>query len=335
MVDDPDKLFSLEKLEMPEIGRAASARAQHGKKTFLFIAFLGLASLAISSSADTIDQQFSAEHFPHMVSVEGHLVNLIAIVGMLFLAVTLFIRNYKGTQNLDRPWHASRLMAEEIKSLAWRYAVRGLPYESDAEPGQAEERLRERLRRYSIAALSDRLNLPAPPMPAAPDKTTDTFITKSMRDLRNQPADVRRKHYGDLRIRGQWDYYAGNERKYQEREKWTVWILNGFKVFGVLWAAAFIAGAAPIEIFGITGTIAAAGTSWLLLNQYDTLADTYGMMARLMMSYYGTCADPEREWTDTQWADFVAEVEGVLSEEHVAWRRIIERFSAIGEEPNR
>lgn len=330
MADEP---LTIEYMELPEIARAASARARHGKTLFLWVAAAGLISLTISSTADVLDQQLSAAHLPHFVTVQGHVVNLVAALGSIFLLVALLVRNYRGTQQLDRPWYASRIMAEEIKSLAWRYAVRGRPFELDTSPGQAEEQLREQLRRYAVTALSQRLSLAAPPAPKDTDTTSHADITPSMLTLRSQSRDVRRQHYAALRIRSQWRFYTSEADKYHQRERWTAWALNGIKVLGVIWAALFVVGTVPIELFGVTSTIVAAATSWLLLNQYASLAATYGMMARLMLSYHGSCSDPKRQWTDTQWADFVAEVEGVLSEEHVAWRSTLERFATSSPEP--
>lgn len=324
--------LELESLEMPEIARALAARARRGKKLFLWIAAAGLIALAVSASADIIDQQLSAAQLPHAITVQGHPINLVAVLGALFLLLALFIRNYRGTRRPDQPWYTSRDMAEKIYSLAWRYSVRAFPFEADTPPGKAEEELRRQLRDYVKSVQAERLDLPPPPSSTSARDVIPENITPSMRELRGQPEDVRRKRYATLRILAQREFYRERTQKYQRYDKWVVWALNGIKVLGVALAALFVIGAVPIELFGVTATVAAVGTSWLLLNQYTSLSTTYNMMARLMESYYESCTDPKRQWSGSEWSIFVSEVEGALSEEHIAWRSMIERFGSAGSE---
>jgi hypothetical protein len=311
------------RIEMPALARAASRRSRQAQTVFKTVMAAGLLLLIAAAFFGSLPARLGA------VDVAGLLV-LVA-----FLAAGGF-RAYRLGKRPDRVWYGSRMLSEDLKSLAWCYAVGGRPFAIGARSSpDAETHFARHINTLVDRSREETLSLPAP------EEDSDQ-ITASMRELRVQPLETRRTRYAEARIGDQQRYYVRKAREFQRRANgWNI-ALYAAEGVGVLWAigrllrplllpaqlAAQTARPSAVQsilytffsydLFGLAGTIVAAGTSWLQLNQYLTLSDTYSALAQKLGMYRERAMGPSLD--EEHWARFVSEVERLLRDEHTQWR---------------
>lgn len=300
MTPDPTSLATsaATHLAMPAIARAASTRSRQAQLAFKRSILAGLALLIVAAIAGSL-------------GLRAGKFDAAGLAVLLAFLSAGSLRAYRLARRPDRVWYASRALAEEIKSLVWRYSVGGKPYGLDARlHGDPESRLIKRLNALVDRPREESLSLPAPEEGAE-------HITASMRALRLHPLDERRAAYAAGRIADQQRYYTKKTQALKQRaDQWNMALL-GAEAVGVLAALIRLLHPFAYDLFGLAGTIVAAGTSWMQLNQYTSLAERYSAMAHKLGGHHGRAITPDLPWTEVEWARFV---EDLLAEEHSQWR---------------
>ncbi len=307
-------------IEMPAVARAASKRSRQAKVNSERGVGAGLLLLMVAALAGL----FVWER--EQVDVAG-LVALIAFLG------AVAARIYRLSERPDKIWSQSRVLAEDAKSLAWRYAVGGLPYGLDApsvasagapSPAlTAEADLQRRLDGFLEKARTQELHLPPP-------GGDEDQITASMQQLRQQPPEVRQGAYIEGRIGDQEVYYRERSSGFEQFA--SLWNAALFVVegLGVLAALAKVLSLFHIDALGLAGTVVAAGMSWVQLHRYAALAESYSAMAHKLRGYRGVAMRSGAQWSEAQWASFVDEVETLLEKEHLEWSDLFNARFAPG-----
>lgn len=273
----------------------------------LALILIGLSTLA--SAARPL-----VPHFPLLTYEVNYATALAAI---LFL-IASSIRLYRIIRRPERVWFGSRVLAERTKSLAWSYAVAGGRFPLSGAPETINAQYQEALNEAATEAGQGGVRYHTPK-----GKDEIQVITSWMRETRAQDLGERRRIYAERRIKDQEDYYSENERKYTFRAAVLQWVLYGIEFAGAILAALFALAIIPLDLVGFVGTFAAGLAAWVQFNQFTELAGTYDAMAYRMAGYREECTDNATPWDETRWATFVERVEGVLDEEHGAWRRIV------------
>ncbi len=292
--------------DLPALFAAADTAAIVGQRTYLGQTRFQLGMLLLGAAAGVAVQVFDIAELAY-VGVAAYIVLVITRV------------NLKLT-SMDRVWYENRLIAESVRSLAWRYAVGGAPFGLDPErregdgaddgdePMDPDDVLRERI----AGLLSDVSHVPLPD----PTKGTEQ-ITEQMRRLRAAPLEVRRKVYDDHRVTGQLIWYAdkakANARK-QARIDTVFVVASGAAVFfGLLQAL----GTIDVNLLGLAGMLAAVVTTWAATNKFSEQAGGYSMAAH-QLTLARTII--ERQQDDRDWAVFVNDAEDAIGREHTSWR---------------
>jgi hypothetical protein len=204
----------------------------------------------------------------------------------------------------DTSWYQARSTAEEIKSLAWRYAIAAAPFERGLDDRDADAvfitRLREITRDFSdLEAPSDRGE-----------------ITPAMRALRAASTDDRVEAFLEHRVREQQRWYGARSRRAaRAADRWDI-------AFYVLVAAAVVAGvllaaddAAAVAVSVSAGAMGAV-LAWVGVNRFAGLATAYARVAT-ELSLLASVAPPG---ATEDWSRFVDGVEQAIAREHVEWR---------------
>ncbi|MEZ5246122.1 MAG: DUF4231 domain-containing protein [Acidimicrobiales bacterium] len=285
--------------DLPALFGAADAAAIVGQRTFLGQTRLQLGMLLLGATAG--------------VSVQVFDIPELAYVGVAAYIVLVIMRVNLKLTSMDRVWYENRLIAESVRSLAWRYAVGGAPFghepsSDDDEVADPDDVLRTRI----AGLLGDVSHVPIPD----PRKGTEQ-ITRPMRELRAAPLDVRRRVYDDNRLTGQLIWYAdkakANARK-QARVDTVFVVASGAAVFfGLLQAL----GTIDVNLLGLAGMLAAVVTTWAATNKFSEQARGYAMAAH-QLTLARTIIDHQQ--SEQQWAVFVNDSEDAISREHTSWR---------------
>jgi len=228
-------------------------------------------------------------------------------VAFLGFAIALICELYSATNRPDRVWYEGRAAAESIKTLAWRFAIKGESFE-EADEGAAEGKFLSELN----GILQD---LDALTLPSEPGQTVQ--ITEAMRRARKSPFEARRDLYRNERILDQQKWYsakaAWNERR---ASRWTVatFVIEGA---GLLVGASAAFGLIKFDLLGILAATAATITAWVQAKQFSNLATAYGVTTQELGS---VLSELEALRNEADWPKFVGGAEEAISREHTLWR---------------
>jgi hypothetical protein len=236
-------------------------------------------------------------------------VDWAGVAAAFCFALALLVEVYLYQTKPERTWYEGRAAAESVKSLSWKYAVGGEPFNlgTNAEDNMADLFL-ERLR--SVFEVLKDLDLVAP-------TSGDAQISEKMKSLRALQLPLRMRAYEDSRVSDQ-------QRWYQAKSKWNRGRASGWNLtmlffeilgvaFGILKAVGVISG----DLLTLSGVIVAAITAWLQTKQHRTLAVAYGITALELASVRSKIANQNNE---TEWAKFVNDAEEAISREHTLWK---------------
>ena len=287
--------------DFPDIYRAASENSQRAQRRFLWETAANLSALVVGAVAGAISWSRGGIDWMGVVAVAAFLVAILTRLDLLTTAP-------------ERVWYEGRAAAESAKTLAWRYAVGGQPFDitvSDSVPSThaaADAALLKRLREI----LTD-----LPGLHLVPTSEGGQQITPSMRALRSAPLPERKAAYARERIESQRIWYAKKARWNRDRaQRWGIALLI-IEMFGGVAAVLRVVGVLNIDLLGVAGALAAAGTSWLLAKQHETLAKAYSVTAHELAAIAARIDEP---MDDAAWARFVDEAEEAISREHTLWR---------------
>jgi hypothetical protein len=209
----------------------------------------------------------------------------------------------------ERTWYQGRAVAETVKSLAWRYAVAGVPFgRSDPGAGNVDALLAQRLRQI-VADFQD--------VHLIPIEAPSEEITQWMRSLRASSLTNRKRVYQKQRIENQRAWYATNALWNQRRSVfWSIAMLV-IQTFGIVGAILKGTGVIDFEALGILAAVAASALAWLQIKQHATLSQSYSHAAHELSAIEASIATVH---TEAEWAPFVDDSESAISREHTAWQ---------------
>lgn len=290
------EVFELKRTDLPAIYRAASDESGRGQRAFQISTVVGLFLLIVAAIAG-------------LGTVRIHSIDWAGVVAAAAFFTAIILRTYRLITHPDKVWYDGRAVAESGKTLGWRYAVGGEPFGINTlTPSEADKRLAERFKDI----LTDIRHLPLDPASRDAEQ-----ISSAMRALRARPLEDRKAAYAEGRIVAQQDWYARKARENKRlARRWNA-ILLAIEIIGGIAAILKAIGVLPLDLLGLFGTVAAAGTSWLQAKQYTALAQTYAITSFELATIKARIAD---QTTEDDWAHFVDEAEEAISREHMLWR---------------
>ncbi|WP_411106631.1 DUF4231 domain-containing protein [Streptomyces sp. cmx-4-9] len=233
------------------------------------------------------------------------LLSVLAYLGVLGVGV-------RATRRRARPqWQLNRSAAEFIKSLAWRYAVHGAPFGSDAGGPEATYRTR-------LEAGLDELRKMGWEDPRAAGRVPEgAEITGAMQRLRGLDYQVRRETYVRDRLIEQRNWYrrrAEVSRRATAVWSWTIALLTCLALLFALFGA-FGSGPGP-GLTGLLSAAAAAGIAWNEVRRHHPLIEAHTLieqdLAAMMVVMQTTI-------TEAHWPTAVYETERYVSPQHTDW----------------
>lgn len=287
--------------DLPGLFEAADAASLEGQRQYVRAVRLRLVLAVIAAVTGALTWQVGARQ-----------IDLAAIgTALALVAITVNELNVRSLRPEDR-WYDGRALAESAKSLAWRYAVGGNPFDKE-DDGFVERRFIEQM---------SRLLEEAPPTGIKPSERP--VITEQMSALRASDLAVRKAVYLRSRIADQQSWYSSKARLNERLAgRWRVVLLT-IEVAGIGAALAKAVGYVELDLAGIVAAVIAAGTAWTSLRQYSTLARAYTFAANELTIARGRL---DLVTDETSWAAEVADSEEAVSREHTMWRASRSRTS--------
>jgi hypothetical protein len=228
----------------------------------------------------------------------------ISILFLLALAASVGMQLWRP----ERVWFDGRVIAESVKTIAWRFAMRVRPYDTSLSSADARARVNGRV----SEVVKERTEMAA----KIGARAAGSAVTAAMETVRGLPWADRRTVYLAERLDDQLSWYKrrGVEND-QLAGRWLTFVtlvqLVGL-VVAVLRAAAFL----EVNVFGlISGTIGAA-LAWLQAKRHQDLARSYGFAALEL----GVLQERVRNAaTEAALEALVEQAEEAMSREHTAW----------------
>jgi SMODS and SLOG-associating 2TM effector domain 3/SMODS and SLOG-associating 2TM effector domain 1 len=233
--------------------------------------------------------------------------------------IALSVRMRLLNDRPQRTWYGGRAAAESARTLAWRYAVGGAPFQIGQDPDEVDMAFTKRLQEILTDVNAGSLVAPT---------EIHTQITPRMRELRARSLEERKEAYRVGRIVDQLEWYSRKAKWNEGRARLWNTSLMFLETFGLVGAIIAAAGLFATEIYGDTGNIVgsfvawtgaivAAGASWLQTKQHYSLAEAYSVAALELSAINDRI--PLQKTEDT-WARFISESEDAISREHTLWR---------------
>lgn len=280
-----------DELEMPGFFRDADAASARGQRKYLALnrirlsgAIIGALGGAVTLSTGTLD-----------VSA------LIGLAGFLVALITELILAYLQP---ERDWYAGRALAESMKTMAWRYAVRGEPFTTGLTEAELHRLLRSRVQQLTEKG-ADRIAI----------ETDSALVTASMEALRASDFEHRKEVYLGQRTGSQRHWYAAKARYNRRRAEFWRIVLVSAEIVAVSLATLRLTGPLPVDLTGVLGSIISASAAWLVLKQHAQLASAYSTTSREL-----AIQEDFLDGTDEgEWGRAVSDSEEAISREHTMW----------------
>lgn len=225
-----------------------------------------------------------------------------AFVALAGFFVALFTEILLWATHPEQKWNSGRAVAEQIKSLAWRYAVAGDPF----APGMPRAKQELQLRVAEVVSEQGKKLALASTNPEGAER---------MARLRARPFTERRDTYREGRVKIQLDWYRARAAKNEFRASlWRMLLIAG-EFVAILFAGARVMGVWDVDMSGVMAAAVAGGAAWLGLKQHENLHLGYSAAASDLALIYERLADAE----EADWPTAVADAEAAISKEHSAW----------------
>lgn len=283
--------MGLEDNDLPGFWRCADNTSIKAQKTVLLLVKLRFFGLIFAALLGVIASVTSWK----FISI------LISVCFLMILLVEALEMHLQPNQN----WYSGRALAESAKTLAWRFAVCGAPFDKDLSPSEAKKLLRERIDEVSKEA-SDKIII----------DSDHPIVTEAMEKLRQSSFEERKKAYISQRLKNQYVWYANKAKWNQKRATyWKIILITGeFLATGI--AGSQYIGLIPINIAGLLSTIVGCASTWIAVKQFSNLASAYSITASelaILKSKIEDITDPDK------WAIEVDDAEEAISREHTLW----------------
>lgn len=284
--------------DLPPLYHAADRSSVEAQNRFLLLTRIRLIGLLGAAFFGL----FTWTASPSPVDWAGVLAALCFVVA---LVIDLYLRQAKP----ERTWYEGRAAAESVKTLSWRYAVGGEPFNVGSEPeGTVAELFLKRLQ--GLFDVVKDLDL-------VPPTSSGEQITQPMRDARGLPLAARKVLYERERVANQQDWYQAKAAWNRRRAtSWTTMML-AIEVVGVACGILKAVGMIKGDFLGFAGVVVATMTAWLQTKQHRTLATAYTVTALELASVRSSIA---QQSTDENWSRFVSDAEEAFSREHTLWK---------------
>lgn len=224
--------------------------------------------------------------------------------------LAIVVRSFRITNRPDRSWQDGRAMAESVKTLSWKYAMRAGPFPNALADADADrlfvERIQEMLKQVEALSMT------------STSVGESEQVTEWMRSVRASTLHERQDTYKNERLADQQRWYAERaEASSRKQLRWAIAILL-FEVCGAGFAVLLIDNPeTPRELLGLAAAFGAAATAWVQARQFGSNASAYTIAHQELAAIRALLAHATEE---TTWAAFVDSAEGAISREHTMWQ---------------
>ncbi len=276
---------------MPPLYDAADAASLEGQRNYLWLL---RAQIILPLSAAIAALVWSGK--------EGAVG--ISLLFLLALAASVAMQSWRP----ERAWFDGRVLAESLKTISWRFAMRLRPYDasvSDADAcNQVEARVAEVVK--ELAEMAGKIGA----------KGAGPSVTTGMEAVRALPWADRRAAYLAERLDDQLSWYRRSGIQNGQLAKRWLMLVTLLQLLGLVVAVLRAAEIIEVNLFGVISGAVGAAVAWLQAKRHQDLVRSYGLAALELGALKGRV---ERVATEAELEALVEQGEEAMSREHTAW----------------
>lgn len=289
--DDPHGGAALSDNDYPALYRAADAHSISQQRTFFSLLAAELTLLVLATVFSALNSSSAS----------------LAIAQVLVLLVTLVCVITLFWAKPDRHWYSARAVAESVKTVTWRYAMRAEPFDTDDKTAREHfgQRLKAIVEQNHDVTQRFRTDLGG------------AQITPRMDALRGGDPQERKSAYVEGRVVEQQQWYARKTAINDGLRKRFFWLLLaalffaiGFAICRVQFTQWFIW---PIDVFV---ALASVLLTWAQSKRFSELAASYALAAHEISIIELQAVNI---MDDQELSKFVGDAENAFSREHTQW----------------
>ena len=200
-IRSPNEPMRLRKEDLPATYQAANQTSVEAQGRFLRRSAVGLIMVVLAAGAGS---------FVGYIYVPYTSADVMSICATAAFGTALVVRISLLTDRPHKTWYGGRAAAESAKTLAWRYAVGGAPFQIDQNSDEVGLAFTKRLEDVFTDLGSGSL---------VPPSGIERQITQRMRKLRAKSLEERKEAYRFGRIADQLLWYSRKARWNKERSQ--------------------------------------------------------------------------------------------------------------------
>ncbi|MBC6995880.1 DUF4231 domain-containing protein [Neolewinella lacunae] len=284
----------LEYKDFPALFRTCDSYSMAAQRKYIFWFRFELLLLVTGGVVGTLD--IENEQYGKYIAI---------LAAALFLG-GLVVSFYRKFEKLEDSWYIGRALAESIKSVTWRYAVKGEPFEETIE--NVDSIFRKMMREF-IDENKEFIkgNIPEDNMHA---------VSPKMKEIRNSSFEDRKTTYLSERVNDQLSWYR-RKSNYNKKKKD---VFFGFTVIAYSLAIVthliLISDNTFLNVTSIFATVVGCLISWTTMKKYQELSQSYAVTAHEISLILESGAEINNQ---EDFYAFVGDAEAAFSREHTLW----------------
>ncbi|HET7717134.1 MAG TPA: DUF4231 domain-containing protein [Bauldia sp.] len=237
--------------------------------------------------------------------------SLLHVAYAVIFVVAIALLSYRSVRKPEQAWSLCRGVAEQVKSYAWRYAMRAEPFREQRKGADAHAAFRGYLR----AVIEESRDLGRHMAGAEIGGET---ITAAMDEIRGMNLEGRRETYRKMRLADQASWYARKGAEKRRAGTWWVAATIAVLLAGFVIALLKIVFHHELEQIVIEPLILIASSilGWMQARKYNELASAYTIAAYQTGLFLGQVGEAEGE---DAFAALVDEAESAFAQENHQW----------------
>lgn len=226
----------------------------------------------------------------------------------VFLA-SMGMMAYRSLKKPEKTWYRARALAESVKTLTWRFAMRAEPFDDDRS-ADARADFRDLLGQVlsTNREIGDVLG---------GLKSTGDQLSNEMQTIREFPLEDRKKYYLENRVSEQRRWYEDKAKENKSSASKWFWISVAAYLLGLFFIITRIVDSSyigwptePLVVF------ASAAIGWTQIKKFNEHSAAYSLTAQEIGLAESLVKDAR---TNAAFSAAVNETEVVFSREHTQW----------------
>lgn len=231
---------------------------------------------------------------------------LSSITFVLVIGVTFLIKYRK----FEDDWYIGRAITESIKSLTWKYLVKGEPFGNKVPI--SDEEIDKRFNNLLKEIIKENKSF----LKVSYPDDDGIVISDKMLSIRKLSFNERKLIYIEERVKNQRDWYITKAKSNKVKSNYFFWGIICIQFIAFVYSLILIKNSIIFNIVPLMTTIAVSLLTWLQVKQHQELSQSYAVAVNdinLILCNEKYINDEEK------FEVFVADSENAFSREHTLW----------------